>query len=285
MAGEVRLKNSIVVIFTLILSSITHATESIFLGVSQSIESKIMGETRPYMVYLPPSYNEVKNSYPVIYLLDGGIHRFKGFVGVLESLSTDTLEKQVQESIVISIPNTNRTRDLTPSSLKVWKFNGRTLDTFEETGNANKFAKFFEKELIPKVESMYRVSKQRVLVGESFGGLFAANVLLHSPSIFSDYLIIDPTALWDDDYLNRTFNNENRASELSSNVFFAFANNSHLGEIGLTNYEWGKRFATSIINNSSGISKQQYFENETHGTVAFLGWYNGLKVLLTTAKK
>ena len=116
----------------------------------------------------------------------------KGFVGVLESLSTDTLERQVQESIVISIPNTNRSRDLTPSSLKEWKFNGLVLDTFEETGNARQFAKFLEKELMPNIESNYRTTNQRVLVGESFGGLFAANELLQSTPVFTDYLIIKP---------------------------------------------------------------------------------------------
>lgn len=279
------MKNLIVVIFTLVFCSVSYAEESIFLGISESLESKVMDENRPYMVYLPPSYDLAKNSYPVIYLLDGDIHRFKGFVGVLESLSTDTLERQVQESIVISIPNTNRTRDLTPSSLKEWKFKGRVLDTFEKSGNANQFANFLEKELIPNIESKYRVSNKRVLVGESFGGLFAANTLLHSTSLFTDYLIIDPTALWDNDYLNRTFSSKNRTSKFNSNIFFAFANNSHLGGIGLTNYKWGAKFASSIINNSIGVCEQQYFENETHGTVAFMAWYKGLKVLLPTTEK
>ncbi|MGX5200614.1 alpha/beta hydrolase [Aliikangiella sp. IMCC44632] len=279
------MKNLITVIFTLALSSVSYAKESIILGTSDSLDSKIMGENRPYMVYLPPSYDIAKNSYPVIYLLDGDIHRFKGFVGVLESLSTDTLERQVRESIVVSIPNTNRERDLTPSSLKEWKFKGRILDTFEKTGNANQFANFLEKELIPNIESKYRASNQRVLVGESFGGLFAANELLHSTSIFTDYLIIDPTALWDNDYLNRTLNSKDRTSKFNSNIFFAFANNSHLGEIGLTNYQWGTKFASSIINNSIGECEQQYFENETHGTVAFMAWYNGLKALLPTTEE
>ena len=68
------------------------AGDSIFLGSSTFLGSEIMGEDRPFMVYLPPSYSVSENIYPVIYLLDGDIHRFKGFVGVLESLSTETLE-------------------------------------------------------------------------------------------------------------------------------------------------------------------------------------------------
>ncbi|WP_319016989.1 alpha/beta hydrolase [Pseudoalteromonas maricaloris] len=243
-----------------------------------------MEEERPYMVYLPPSYNTNSKSYPVIYLLDGDVHRFKGFVGVLESLSTETLGNQVQEAIVIAIPNTNRSRDLTPSRLNEWTFKGRVLDSFSQTGNASQFQDFLEKELIPQIDQTYRATSKRLLVGESFGGLFAANALLSSSSLFTDYLIIDPTALWDNDYLNRTYSN-NKPQKYGFNVYFAFANNSHLGEIGLTNYKWGTSFASSVINNiQKKIGKQQYFENETHGTVAFLAWYEGLKILIPTTE-
>jgi len=244
-----------------------------------------MEEKRPYMVYLPPSYNAVEESYPVIYLLDGDVHRFKGFVGVLESLSTDTLGNQVQEAIVIAIPNTNRVRDLTPSKLNEWTFKDRVLDTFSQTGNALQFQEFLEKELIPQIDQTYRTSTKRVLVGESFGGLFAANALLSSSSLFTDYLIIDPTALWDNDYLNRTYKNKKEPEVYSFNVYFAFANNSHIGEVGLTNYKWGTSFASSVIKNVENIGKQQYFENETHGTVALLAWYEGLKYLLPSTEK
>tara|TARA_B100002019_G_scaffold279652_1_gene281757 strand:- start:467 stop:1201 length:735 start_codon:yes stop_codon:yes gene_type:complete len=244
-----------------------------------------MEEERPFMVYLPPSYDTTSDSYPVIYLLDGDVHRFKGFVGVLESLSTETLGNQVREAIVIAIPNTNRSRDLTPSRLNEWTFRGRVLDSFSQTGNASQFQEFLEKELVPQIDHSYRTSDKRLLVGESFGGLFAANALLNSSTLFSDYLIIDPTALWDNDYLNRTFSTKNEPQEYGFNVYFAFANNSHLGEIGLTNYEWGSSFASSIIENIQKIGKQQYFENETHGTVAFLAWYEGLKVLLPTTEQ
>ncbi|CAB9492563.1 alpha/beta hydrolase [Alteromonas macleodii] len=225
------------VIMACMFTANTLASEVIKLGISTSLTSNVMEEERPYMVYLPPSYDAVSEVYPVIYLLDGDVHRFKGFVGVLESLSTDTLGNQVQEAIVIAVPNTNRPRDLTPSKLKEWVFKDRVLDTFSETGNASQFQEFLETELIPQIEQIYRTSGKRVLVGESFGGLFAANTLLNYSSLFTDYLIIDPTALWDDNYLNRTYSNMNKPQDYGFNVYFAFANNSHIGEIGLTNYK------------------------------------------------
>lgn len=273
------------VIIACMLTLNAYASDVIKLGISTSLNSKVMEEVRPFMVYLPPSYESTSESYPVIYLLDGDVHRFKGFVGVLESLSTETLENQVQKAIVVAIPNTNRSRDLTPSRLDEWTFKGRVLDSFSQTGNAAKFQNFLEKELIPQIDYSYRTSRKRLLVGESFGGLFAANTLLSSSSSFSDYLIIDPTALWDNDYLNRTLSSKNKPQGYGFNVYFAFANNSHLGEIGLTNYKWGSSFASSVIKNIQKIGKQQYFENETHGTVAFLAWYEGLKVLLPTTNR
>ncbi|MBO1255750.1 alpha/beta hydrolase [Alteromonas sp. 5E99-2] len=268
-----------------IFASNAIASEIIELGTSNSLESKIMEERRSYMVYLPPSYHESKNRYPVIYLLDGDVHRFKGFVGVLESLSTETLGSQVQQAIVVAIPNTNRSRDLTPSTLIEWKFKNRVLDTFSQTGEAARFTAFLNNELIINIENSYRTSDKRILVGESFGGLFAANALLYHPLIFTDYLIIDPTALWDNDYLNRTYDANFKKTKFDINVFFAFANNSHLGEIGLTNFKWGSMFASSIISNTDGFAEQQFFENETHGTVALLAWYEGLKALLPTTEE
>lgn len=223
------------VIIACMLAINAFASEVIELGVSTSLNSSVMKEERPFMVYLPPSYNATSESYPVIFLLDGDVHRFKGFVGVLESLSTETLGNQVQEAIVIAIPNTNRSRDLTPSRLNEWTFRGRVLDSFSQTGNASQFQDFLEKELIPQIDQTYRTTSKRLLVGESFGGLFAANSLLSSSSLFTDYLIIEPTALWDNDYLNRTYSNKNKPQDYGFNVYFAFANNSHLGEIGLTN--------------------------------------------------
>lgn len=279
------MKSIISIILMLLLQASVYASEIIELGIATSIKSEVMKENRPYMVYLPPSYEKNSNTYPVIYLLDGDIHRFKGFVGVLESLSSQTLDNQVKEAIVVAIPNTNRSRDLTPSILKEWTFRGRVLDTFDQTGNALNFTTFLKTELIPHIEKTYLASEKRVLVGESFGGLFASNVIVFTPTMFSDYLIIDPTALWDNDYLNRAYLANAKNTKLDINVFFAFANNSHLGDIGLTNYAWGSAFATSIIKHSNGIAKQQYFESETHGTVALLAWYNGLKTLLPSENK
>lgn len=260
------------------------ASELVGGGYHKSLKSKILAESRDYYIYLPPSYNKSNNKYPVVYVLDGDVHRWRAISGVVEGLSTETLENQIQEAIVVAIPNTNRDRDLTPTNLPEWIFEGKVLQKFDSSGGAASFLNFIQSELIPKINSEYRTAHKRILVGESFGGLFAAYTLITKPELFTDYLIIDPTALWDNNFLNRKFQNEKiNKKPPTAQVYFAFANNDRLGSIGITNKKWGQEFVSNLQSEETSKFKvvQNYFEQETHGTVAFLGWYHGLKMLLS----
>ena len=285
---DVHLNRLFLYILAVLFSAISFASENPQNIEPHSIYSSALEEQRDYFVYLPPSYRDSEQKFPVLYVLDGDIHRWKSISGVVEGLSTETLEQQIQQAIVVSIPNTDRERDLTPSKVHEWTFKGKVLDTFKQSGNANEFLKFLVQELIPHINDVYNTNNDRVLVGESFGGLFASYALMHHPSSFSSYLIIDPTSIWDNNYLNRQFEElsfEN--SKPSAKVFFAFANNSKLGDIGITNKQWGQIFASKLesMNSEEFSVKQQYFDGETHGTVAFLGWYHGLKFLLANTEE
>ena len=141
-----------------------------------AITSAVMDEVRTYHVYLPPSYHlEKKRRFPVLYVLDDDMHRTKAIAGIREGLSTETLETQVHKAIIVAIPsseNAIRERDLTPTNVS-WEYNGKLLERFSHIGKTNQYLAFFNQELIPAIEAHYRVNQQRVLIGESFGGLFA----------------------------------------------------------------------------------------------------------------
>jgi predicted alpha/beta superfamily hydrolase len=253
---------------------------------SHSITSTVMNEARTYHVYLPPSYHlEKTRRFPVLYVLDGDMHRMKAIAGMLEGLSTETLDTQVHEAIIVAVPSSDnaiRERDLTPTNVN-WEFNGTLLERFSDIGKAKQYLTFFNQELIPYIQVHYRVNQQRIVIGESFGGLFAGYVLLEAPHSFTDYLIIDATYLWDNNYLNRTY--EARSWQPGSDintVLFTFANNSAFEEIGEVNYQWGQAFYQNIAGHQRDdfIVEKRYFENETHGTVALLSWYYGLKHIL-----
>ncbi|KYL36443.1 MULTISPECIES: alpha/beta hydrolase-fold protein [Pseudoalteromonas] len=282
------MKALLIVFINLYFITVSYASENIVFAKTHQLTSVILGEQRSFSVYLPPSYNENPNKvYPVIYLLDGDQTHLKAVAGLVETLSTDRLEQQIQQAIIVAIPNSKnaiRERDFTPTNVDR-TFNGKLLERFENIGNALNYSAFFEKELIPLINKNYQTSTKRVLIGESFGGLFASYVLLTNHALFTDYLIIDATYLWDNNYLNRYFNdNQFINKQLNGNVYFTFANNVEaFGEIGKTNYQWGLAFAKKLKAHPSDnlVINQRYFEDETHGTVAALSWYYGIKELLS----
>ncbi len=275
----------ILLLLSLCFSLTTSATTAeplatISSGSWYEIDSKIMNEPRRYAVHLPPSYGEnTDQTYPVLYVLDGYETRMRGVGGMIEALSYYDLSQQIPEFIVVSIPNTNRTRDLIPTK-KDLEFKGKVLDKLaDNSGGADTFATFINDELFPVIASRYRTNKTRGLIGMSFGGLFAAHLLLKHPDMFSHYLIADATFVWDENYLNRTLVNTKKGlTNKKINVFVGLANNDHLGELGMTNRQWGNEFIAGLreIDNPEFVVGSRYFPEETHGTVMFLAFYYGL---------
>jgi predicted alpha/beta superfamily hydrolase len=100
------------------------------------------------------------------------------------------------ESIVVGISNVDRKRDFTfPTSIENDK------KDFPSSGGSEIFIAFIENELQPKVESMYRTSSVKTIIGQSLGGLMATEVLLKKPELFDNYIIISPSLWWDDQSL------------------------------------------------------------------------------------
>ncbi|MEM9618745.1 MAG: alpha/beta hydrolase-fold protein [Pseudomonadota bacterium] len=143
------------------------------------IQSEILGEARPVDIYLPKSYGATAEAHPVIYVLDGE-ESFHYAAGVLDAL----YQRGYPKMILAAIPNRNRSLDLTPEAWGSDALSG---------GGADNFAAFFAEELIPAVDARFRTQQYRVLVGHSFGGLFASHVLATRPDIFDSYIAISPS--------------------------------------------------------------------------------------------
>ena len=164
---------------------------------SFSINSEYLEEERQYWVHLPDSYYEeasASKTYPVIYLLDARA-QFLALTGTLHSMSSGLNGNyRIPEAIVVAIPNTDRVRDFTPSPANTAEFG----EEFVTSGGAANFLNFLEHELVPRIESDYRVIKHRTLVGHSLGGLLGITSLIERPELFDAYLIIDPSLWWND---------------------------------------------------------------------------------------
>jgi hypothetical protein len=91
--------------------------------------------------------------------------------------------------IVVGIANTDRTRDLTPKPDSLDK----QLPT---AGGSDQFLQFLTEELKPFVQKKYRTDPFDILIGHSFGGLFAVHTMLNKPDVFDAYIAVSPSLWW-----------------------------------------------------------------------------------------
>ena len=107
-------------LFTLYyVGAIAQSDNKIVIGKIDSVYSKILGEPRKVWVYTPDMLSgnrDTTQHYPVVYLLDGDGH-FESVVGMIQQLSQVNGNTVCPEMIVVGIPNTDRTRDLTPTHI------------------------------------------------------------------------------------------------------------------------------------------------------------------------
>lgn len=163
------------------------------LGVIDEIQSRELSETRILNIYLPEGYNDNDSiNYPVIYLLDGSANEdFIHIVGLVQFCNFEWVN-QLPKSIVVGIASVDRQRDFTfPTSVEEQK------ELFPTTGHSDKFISFIEKELQPYMESRYRTTNDRMIIGQSLGGLLTTEILLKKPTLFDHHIIISPSLWWD----------------------------------------------------------------------------------------
>ena len=173
-------------------------SNKIILGTIDSVYSNILNEQRKIWVYVPDGDNTgtfSRQKYPVVYLLDGDAH-FYSVVGMIQQLSSVNGNTICPKMIVVGIPNTDRTRDLTPTHVDV---DPPYMDSAgsKTSGGGERFISFIEKELMPHIDSLYPIAPYKMLIGHSFGGLTVMNTLIHHQNLFNSYVVIDPSMWWD----------------------------------------------------------------------------------------
>ncbi len=172
------------------------ATSSpLVIGESIALKSDILGETRTINVYLPDAYSwEGDRTLPVLYMPDGGIH--EDFLHLAGLVHIGSLNGTMRPHILVGIENTERRRDLTGPTE-----NPEDREIAPETGGSEKFRAFLREELIPFIDSRYRTSGERAIIGESLAGLFVVETMLREPELFDTGIAIDPSLWWDNERL------------------------------------------------------------------------------------
>ena len=255
------------------------------IGVRDSIWSATLKENRRYLVYTPPSYNDttyLPRRYPVVYLLDGDAH-FHSVTGLIQILGTGVNATFVlPEMIVVAIPNTNRTRDMTPTRTDRDP-NGKAQPTLAASGGMANFLTFIERELIPRVEQTYRAAPYRVFVGHSLGGITTINALYTIPKAFNAYVAIDPSLWWDNRVLLKQARERFSKPGLDGRALYvAQANTISPGDTTLNVHFNSIVQFNSILEafNGSGLRyAYKYYPNDSHGSVPMIAEYDALRFI------
>ena len=265
----------------------------IVIGHIDSIDSKILNEQRKIWVYVPPGNDNgvySKQKYPVVYLLDGDGHFFS-VVGMLQQFSSINGNTICPKMIVVGIPNTNRTRDLTPSK---GDFNSTFVDStmIANSGGGEKFISFLEKELIPKIDAEYPTEPYRMFIGHSFGGLMVMHTLLHKPELFNAYVSIDPSMWWNSKKLLKEIKNTTLDERYNNKALYLGIANTMSKGMDILNVEEDTTEVTEHIRSILELDthlkssspkqlkyKSKYYEEDTHGSVPLITEYDALRFI------
>lgn len=255
------------------------------IGTADSIWSPTLKENRRFLIYTPPSYSDTTHlprRYPVLYLLDGDAH-FHSVTGLVQILGTGVNGTfVVPEMIVVAIPNTNRTRDLTPTHSDRDP-TGKPQPGLAASGGMASFLTFIQTELIPRVERSYRTAPYRVFVGHSLGGITTIDALYTMPRTFNAYVAIDPSLWWDNRLLLKQARDKFSKPGLAGRTLFVGqANTITPGDTTLNVHFNSIVQFNSILEtfNTSGLRyAYKYYPNDSHGSVPMIAEYDALRFI------
>ena len=233
------------------------------------IESKEVKETRIINVWTPPSYENSNDSFPVLYMPDGGIK--EDFPHIANTIAKLVKEKSIPPIILVGIENTERGRDLTGYSESEYDAQYCPL-----TDGAKNFRAFITKELFYEVSKRYRIKNKRGIIGESLAGLFVMETFMQKPESFNFYIAFDPSLWWNNHYL---VNNSNNLLDKfpSKEIKLWFAGSSAEDISKYTN-----ELAAVLKNDAPNKLKWKYSEepNEKHNTIFRASKEKALKWIL-----
>ena len=196
MKNSVLIRNSMLAMVLLLVSGVVGAQQesdrSFVIGNSHiiPIESRNTGRQHELVIILPSSYqSQPTKKYPVLYYLDA----YWDTPLLASTYGNLIYDNEVPEFIMVGLSY--------PAGKDYGK--ERRLDyTFtpvdEGSGKSDQFLAFIKTEVAPLIEKQYRgLSTDRVLSGNSLGGLFTLTAAYKAPEFFSGFIAISPAVEWD----------------------------------------------------------------------------------------
>ena len=177
----------------------------------RGFRSKILGNRRDVLVYLPRDYRRFSRlRYPVLYLQDGqNIFDAATAFGHVEWGVDETAERSIQKKlieplIIVAIANTGKDRihEYAPTSGVIDSANPKT----RSKGLAREYGRFLIEELKPYIDNRYRTTREAEftgLGGSSGGALLTLSLGLWFPNVFRRLILMSPSVWWDDQVIVR----------------------------------------------------------------------------------
>ncbi len=147
--------------------------------INAEMPSKILGETKPYTIYLPAGYENGSERYPVLYLLHGawGCNRDWTERGSMQEIADITMRDGSAVPMIVVMPDARGTDE---------NLAGPHMGYFNVPGW--NYEDYFFQELIPYIDTTYRTipdKEHRAIAGLSMGGGGTAAYAQHHPEMFS----------------------------------------------------------------------------------------------------
>ncbi|MDR0724444.1 MAG: esterase family protein [Prevotellaceae bacterium] len=141
---------------------------------THTLKSEILKMERKYSIYLPAGYDKSDQSYPALYLLHGAGDDHAGWVqfGQVQHIADKTIAEGKACPMIVVMPDANTGR----------------RGYFNDIQGDFDYEDFFFKELIPHIETIYRVRSERryrAIAGLSMGGGGTIFYSLHQPDMFA----------------------------------------------------------------------------------------------------
>lgn len=143
---------------------------------SAALATNLYGDpaTRPYRVYLPPSYDSSLKRYPVVYVLHGGFNDETQMIPWLKpTLDSMIRQRSIGEMLAVFVNATNK---LVVGS---WYLSSPVIGDYET---------YIVKDLVELIDTRYRTlptRESRAVTGFSMGGWGAMHLALKFPDVFS----------------------------------------------------------------------------------------------------
>ncbi|MFL6541157.1 MAG: alpha/beta hydrolase [Chthoniobacterales bacterium] len=168
-------------------------------------ESRILGNRRDILVYLPPGYRRATTRrFPVLYMHDGqNLFDAATAFGGVEWGADETAHRLIQQKlmapvIIVAVANTggDRIHEYVPTRGRIEE--GKRT---RSKGLLRKYGRFLSEELKPFIDAHYRTlsdADSTGLAGSSLGGLATMVLGLWFPNVFRRLAVMSPSIWWDD---------------------------------------------------------------------------------------